>query len=142
MPIAELGTGAALDLLSRIARIRDSIAQIETERTDPPDRLERFWQRQAARAGVPHVRPPTEEQSRLEEEISKLTSCKYLRGVSLPVREKVSDAVEAWAQTQNPPPGDTAFLERFAVTAALLTHPEDVIRLLTVQVPRRLRHRS
>jgi hypothetical protein len=90
--------------------------------------------------GIPPVRRPTEEQHRLMEEISKLTECKYLRGISLTSREKVSDAVNAWAQTLKTPPSDTAFLERFATTAALLTRPEDVIRLLTAQVPRRLRH--
>jgi hypothetical protein len=138
LPVQALGAGAAPSLVRRAARIRHRISQIEAARQDEPDQLEKLRQRQAARLGVSLEREPTPEQHRLLEEICKLIRCEYLPGVSLTVRERFSDAMSAWGQAKEPPPGDVPFMERFAAMAAVLTRPGDIHRALDAETPRQL----
>jgi hypothetical protein len=138
LPVEALGAGASPSLVRRAARVRNRVSQIEATRQDKPNQLEKLRQRQAARLGGSLEREPTPEQDRLLEEISKLIRCEYLPGISLLVREQFSDAMTAWGESQEPPPGDVPFMERFAAMAALLTRPVDIHRALDAETPREL----
>jgi hypothetical protein len=138
LPVEALGAGAASSLVRRATRIRERVSQIEVTRQDKPDQLEKLRQRSATRLGTSYEREPTPEQYRLLEEISKLVRCEYLPGISLTVRERFSDAMSAWGQTQEPPPGDVPFMEWFAKMASLLTRPVDIHRVLDAETPREL----
>ena len=126
LPVETLRAGAVPSLVREADRIRDRISQIEAARQDEPDRLETMRQRRAARLGVSLDREPTPEQQALLEHISRLIEDEYLRGISLPVRERFSDAMSAWSQAQQQQPGDVPFIERFALMAAVLTRPGDI----------------
>ena len=54
------------------------------------------------------------------------------------MREKFSDAMSAWSQAREPPPGDIPFIERFALMATALTRPDDIDHALDAQAPRTL----
>lgn len=136
VPVTTLGEAAAPALLLKVTRIRNRISQIQDARRDEPSQMERLRQRRAARHGGSLERSPTHEQHRLLEEISKLISCHYLPGISLTVREQFSSAMSAWAREQEPTVSDTAFIERFASLAMILTGPADV-QLALVAVERR-----
>jgi hypothetical protein len=138
LPVQALSTDAAPSLVREVARIRDQISQIEATRQDEPDRLEKARQRMAAQQGETLEREPTAEQQALCESIGKLIEDKYLPGVSLPVRENFSDAMSAWRQAQDPPPGDVPFIERFALMATALTRPDDIRQALAAKAPRAL----
>src|ERR1039457_22069 len=126
LPVETLRAGAVPSLVREADRIRDRISQIEAARQDEPDRLETMRQRRAARLGVSLDREPTPDQQALLEHISRLIEDEYLRGISLPVRERFSDAMSAWSQAQQQQPGDVPFIERFALMAAVLTRPGDI----------------
>jgi hypothetical protein len=96
--------GAASSLVRKIARIRDRISQVEATRRDEPDQMERFRQRMAARRGALLAREPTTERQDLDASISKLIEDHYLPGISLPVREKFSNAMLAWSEAQEHKP--------------------------------------
>jgi hypothetical protein len=138
LPVEALGAGVSPLLTRKIARIRGRISQIQAARQDEPDKLEQLRQRSAARLGGSLEREPTPEQARLLEEICKLITCEYLRGVSLTVRERFSDAMFAWARAQDPEPGDVPLMERYSAMAAVMTRPADVQRALDAETPRQL----
>jgi hypothetical protein len=138
LPVQALSSGAAPSLVREIARIRDHISQIEATRQDEPDQMERFSQRMAARHGASLPREPTPEQQDLDASISKLIEDEYLPGISLPVREKFSNAMLAWRQSREMEPDDISFIERFALMATALTRPGDIHQALDAEVPRML----
>ena len=135
LPVQALSSGAAPSLVRGIARIRDHISQIEATRHDEPDQMERFSQRMAARHGASLPREPTPEQQGLDASISKLIEDEYLPGISLPVREKFSNAMLAWRQSQEMEPDDISFIERFALMATALTRPGTSTRLSMPRSP-------
>ena len=136
LPVQGLSAGAAPVLIHEVARIRDRISQIEATRRDRPDQLERLRRRRAARQGVSLPRELTPEQQDLDQSIGKLIEDEYLPGISLPVREKFSNAMLAWSQAQDIEPEDVPFIERFALMATALTQPGDIGRALDAEVPR------
>ena len=138
LPVQALSSGAAPSLIREVARIRDRISQIEATRQDKPDQTERSRQRLAALDGVSLPREPTPEQQDLDAKISKLIEDEYLPGISLPAREKFSNAMLAWRQAQETEPDDVSFIERFALMSTALTRPGGIRQALDAEVPRTL----
>ena len=139
LPVQEPGAVAIPPTLTqKVDRVRSRIGQMQQARQDKPDRLETLRQRRAEQQGIILEREPTAEQHRLLEEISKLITCGYLPGVSLTVREHFSDAMSAWGEAQDPPPGDIQFMQRFAAMAAALTRPGDIRLALDAETVRPL----
>lgn len=135
LPVDAPGTAASPSFMRKLARIRGRISQIEATRQDEPDELEKLRQRWAARHVGSLEREPTSEQHRLLQEICKLTTCEYLPGVSLTVRERFSDAMFAWARAQAPEPDDVSLTERFSAMAAVMTRPDSIQRALDAESP-------
>lgn len=134
LPVRAVKVSKASPLARRIADIRARIEQIEAMRPEddlnPADRIRRG---RAEREGAPFARSPTPEQYDLLDQISQLIAVKYLPGISLPVRDAFTRAVDAWASDQDTSLDDTAYVGRFASMARLLTHPDEVIQPLREQ---------
>jgi hypothetical protein len=92
----------------------------------------------ASQQGVPFARSPTPEQYALLDRICQLITDEYLPGVSLPVRAKFADALNAWCSAQEAPVDGVAYISRFASMARTLTHPEEILRALNDQAVREL----
>jgi hypothetical protein len=139
LPVRAVTVSKASPLVSRIADIRARIDQIEAMRPeDDLDATDRLLRKRAEREGAPFVPSPTSEQYELLGQISQLIANEHLPGVSLPVRDAFTSAVDAWASDQDTPPDDVAYIARFASMARLLTHPEEVIQSLRDQPARNL----
>lgn len=136
LPVGEVP--AAASLLGEVADIRAQIDRIEATRSADLDRLEQLQQRVASRRGVPFARSPTPAQSALLDRICQLIADEYLPGVSLPVRAKFADALNAWRSAHEARVDDVAYISRFASMARALTHPEEIFRALNDQAVREL----
>jgi len=136
LPVGEVP--AAPSLLREVADIRAQIERIEATRSADLERLEQLQQRVASQRGVPFARSPTPEQYALLDRICQLIADEYLPGVSLPVRAKFADALNAWCSAQEAPVDDVAYISRFASMARTLTHPEEILRALNDQAVREL----
>jgi hypothetical protein len=139
LPVCTIKVTAASRLVRSVTDIRSQIDQIEAMRPDDDlDHTDRIRRNLAQREGVPFARPYTPEQHELLDQISRLIADEYLPGVSLPVRDTFTDALDAWASAQEIEIDDVAYISRFASMARLLTHPEEAIQALGNQPVRKL----
>jgi hypothetical protein len=136
LPVLEVTAGSSL--LREVARIRAQIDGIEATRPANLDTVERLRRDSASRRGVAFIRSPTPEQYALLERICQLTADEYLPGVSPPVRDGFAGALRAWHSAQEAAVDDGAHISRFASMARLLTHPDEVFRVLKDQAVREL----